>query len=89
MNDNTKRVEQLLRQNPMTRAELERATGLAQQRVSEAISGLAGRVHVVGYQQPAWKGRPAPVYSLEQREESTSFRIGRVSSVFDLGACHE
>lgn len=73
----------LLTEDAMTREELERALGISQQRVSEVLRAIGAKV--VGQKPPAWKGRPAPMYSLRE-ERATSRMIGRVSSVFDLAS---
>lgn len=79
------RAQQLLEGEQLTRYELELRLGISQQRVSEVLRGLGEKVRVVGYKPPAWKGRPAPIYSAHAPIESRR-PIGRVSSVFDLAA---
>jgi predicted ArsR family transcriptional regulator len=81
---NVDRALRLLSFAPMTRAELESSLGTSQQRVSEILRAVGA--HVVGYRRPPRQGRPAPLYAVGEHEASQSRPIGRVSSVWDLGA---
>lgn len=80
------RATQLLRDVPMTRYELQCSLGTDQQRVSEVLRLLGAQV--VGQQPPPGKrGRPSPIYGLDEQQQPVSRpTIGRVSSVWQLGA---
>ena len=59
-------VVRLLSMEPMTRSELERRTGLQQQRVSEVLREIGAQV--VGHQATGRKGHPAPIYAMSAEQ---------------------
>jgi predicted ArsR family transcriptional regulator len=67
MTDNKQRAAELLRANPMTRHELENKLGIRQQRVNEVLREIGA--FVIGNEPRSTRGRPAPIYALEERSQ--------------------
>jgi hypothetical protein len=83
--ENAQAVSGALRAMPTTRSGLEKALGISQQRVSEALRDL-GAV-VVGYAPRQFRGHPMPVYALPGCEQaSIDLRTPAANSVWAIGA---
>lgn len=81
---NADRASEMLRREAMTRYELERRLNTSQQRVSEILRAVGAQI--VGYEPPARQGQPAPIYAIGEPEAKAPSQLGRVSSVWQLGA---
>jgi hypothetical protein len=78
-------ARRLLIEKPMTRFELECALATSQQQANRILNQVGARI--VGSKRAPWKGRPAPIYALQDSEPAMpAVSLANVSSVWDLGA---
>jgi transcriptional regulator with XRE-family HTH domain len=83
---NIDRARSLLTAQPMTINDLARKLGVSQQRASEIKKALPG-LNVVGHVKREGRyGREPAIYSFDPPERGEYAHIGRVNSVFALGA---
>lgn len=83
--NNAEHAEQLLKETPMMRYELQSSLNTSQQRVSEILRKVGA--HVVGYERAPKQGRPAPIYAIgDLQPSSRGWQFGAVNSVWQLGA---